>query len=47
MREKTNEVTQGYVIKGMEIEMKSGLIHERMVRVTHTYELDRSEEGIA
>lgn len=35
------------LIKSTYLMSESGLIHERWVRLTHTYESDRSKEGIA
>lgn len=46
MRVGTNAWTQGCLNNDTQMEIKSRLIHERRVRVTHTYELDRSKEGI-
>lgn len=47
MKVSTHAVTQGCLAKGPQLERKSGIIHEQRVRVTHTFELDRSKEGIA
>ena len=46
MRERTNAVAHGCLANGPQLEMESDFINERGVRVTHTYELDRSKEGI-
>lgn len=47
MRERTISIAQSCLSNGLQLEMKADFIHERGVRVTHTYELDRSKEGIA
>lgn len=47
MRESTHADAQGCSAHALQPKQISGHIHEQMVRVSHTYELDRSEEGIA
>lgn len=47
MKVSTHAVTQGCLANGPHLERNSGFIYEQKVRVTHTYELDRSKEGIA
>ncbi|MGG1633512.1 MULTISPECIES: hypothetical protein [unclassified Paenibacillus] len=47
MREKTHAVTQSCLTNELQLGQKSDFFYKQRVRVTHTYELDRSEEGIA
>jgi hypothetical protein len=47
MRERTIVMAHDCLSFGLQLEMKADFIHEQGVRVTHTYEFDRSKEGIA
>ncbi|NIK75552.1 hypothetical protein FHS15_000652 [Paenibacillus castaneae] len=44
---KSKSATRNGSRKLSNFQMKSGLIYERAVRVTHTYEFYRTKEGIA
>jgi hypothetical protein len=47
MRENTHAVTQSCLTNVSQLGQKFDFSYKQRVRVTHTYELDRSEEGIA